>query len=368
MQYLRYPKILILLLSCHALAAQEQKVEKPLAVIVQSVAQFEFENTILALGSLRANDSVILTAKANKTISHIYFVDGQQVSKGSVLVDMSHAEESALVAEESSRAAEAKKRRDRLKSLSLGDAVSAATLDQAQGDYETSSAHLAALQARLSDLQITAPFSGVIGLRNISLGSLVTPGQEIATLNDDRKMKLDFTVPSVYLSSLHIGLPLSASSEDLHHKIIEGSIVSIDNKIDEATRSIKVRAMLDNMKQELKQGMLMNVELHADKRVAFAISEAALVPMGSNNFVYLLQRKNAEKNSSWVAEKRQVNIGARFRGRVEILSGLVTGDKVVTHGLQKIHDGQVITILAEQNNSASKTTESLSELLQQKKQ
>ena len=337
-------------------------------VIVQSATVRELKNDIEALGNLRAYESTLITAKTTKTVTHIRFDDGQRVNKGAVLVEMTNAEESALMEEARLTAEEAKKQLARTQSLAKTGAVSASTLDELKREYDTAHARFLALQARYKDLLITAPFDGVVGLRDISLGSLITPGQTITTLNDDSKMKLDFTVPAIYLSSLRIGLPIEAQSKDLGEKVFKGKVFSMDNQIDEATRSIKVRAILENPNRELQQGILMTVIIHADIRKALVISEAALIPMGSNNFVFVLQSGKNDKAESLAVERRQIFIGQRYKGYVEIEKGLQAGEKVVTHGLQKIRAGQSVKIMAEQSNDPEKKTESLSELLQPKKQ
>jgi membrane fusion protein (multidrug efflux system) len=335
-----------------------------LDVIVQTVAVHNLQNNIEALGNLRANESTLLTAKVAKTVTRINFDDGQRVKKNDILVSMANAEEAALMDEARLTADEAKKQLERIKALSKTGAVSPSLLDQRAREYEAARAHFFSLEARFNDLFIRAPFDGVLGLRSVSVGSLIAPGQTITTINDDSKMKLDFTVPAVYLRSLRKGLPIEAKSYDLGEKIFKGEIYSIDNQLDEATRSIKIRAILDNPKQELKQGLLMTVVLHADMRKALVISEAALVPLGSNNFVFVLKKNKDEK--TWVTENRQIQIGQRYKGSVEVLSGLNEGEKVVTHGLQKIHAGQTVNISAEQSNDENKKTEHLSDLLEQK--
>lgn len=343
------------------------KAEAPLNVIVQPVALQNLQNNIEALGTLRAAESAIITAKTTKTVTNLYFTDGQRVHKGMVLVEMTNAEESALMDEARLTAKEAKKQLDRASSLAKTGALSPSLLDQRTREYEAAQARYLAVQARFNDLIITAPFNGVVGLRDISLGSLVAPGQIIITLNDDSKMKLDFTVPAIYLRNVRIGLPITAQSHDLGNKIFKGKIASIDNHIDESTRAIKVRAILDNANQELKQGLLMTVVVSADVRQSLVLSEAALVPMGSNNFVFVLMPAKNTAVSPWVAEKRQIQIGQRYKGFVEVLSGLKEGEKVVTHGLQKIHAGQALNIMAEQSNDPAKNPQSLAELLQQQK-
>lgn len=357
----------LFVLSTQTFAEKPNKPELPLDVIVQPVAARELQNNIEALGNLRAYESIQVTAKTTKTVTQIRFDDGQRVIKGATLVEMTNAEESALMEEARLTADEAKKQLDRTQTLAKTGAVSSSLLDQRTREYETAHARFNALQARFKDLIITAPFNGVVGIRNVSLGSLIAPGQVITTLNDDSKMKLDFTVPAIYLRSLRIGLPIDAQSHDLGDQIFKGKIFSIDNQVDESTRSIKVRAIFDNPNYELKQGLLMTVVVRADIRKALVLSEAALVPMGSNNFVFVLQPNKDSKTSQWIAEKRQIYIGQRYKGLVEVVGGLREGEKVVTHGLQKIHAGQALNIMAEQSNDPNKKTEPLSELLQQKK-
>ena len=357
-----------IIFAASAYAQKPNSGDQTVGVIVQSATLRELQNNIEALGNLRAYESTLITAKTTKTVTHIRFDDGQRVNKGAVLVEMTNAEESALMEEARLTAEEAKKQLVRTQSLAKTGAVSASTLDELKREYDTAHARFLALQARNKDLLITAPFDGVVGLRDISLGSLITPGQTITTLNDDSKMKLDFTVPAIYLSSLRVGLPIEAQSKDLGEKIFKGKIFSMDNQIDEATRSIKVRAILENPNRELQQGILMTVVIHADIRKALVVSEAALIPMGSNNFVFVLQPNKNDKAESWVTERRQIFIGQRYKGYVEIEKGLQAGEKVVTHGLQKIRAGQSVKIMAEQSNDPEKKTESLSELLQPKKQ
>jgi membrane fusion protein (multidrug efflux system) len=354
---LRYLHFLILgLLSCLplGLSAQPRLVD----VIVEAVETRQLQTRIEALGSLRANESIRLTSNVTKTVTRINFEDGQRVNKGDVLVEMTSAEEQALLDEARFNADEALKQLERVRSLVKRNAASESLLDQRVREYESARARYAAIESRLKDLRLDAPFSGVVGLRNISVGALVTPGSLITVLNDDSKMKLDFTVPSIYLRSLRVGLPITAKSRDLGGREYKGEVFSIDNQIDPVTRAITVRALLPNEHFELKQGMLMTLELYADERQAIVVPEAALVPVGSNNFVFVLREENG---TTWV-DRVQIQIGERLQGAVEVLSGLESGQKVVTHGLQKIRNGQKVRVAAE-----AKAGDSLAELLKRNK-
>ena len=349
-------------LVCVASAYAQPPADKPVDVIVQTASIKSLTTTIEALGTLRANEAITLTPNDTKKVTRINFEDGQRVEKGQVLVEMTSREESALLEEARFNADEAKKQLDRVQELAKRGAASQSLLDQRVREYESARARYNATESRLKDLVLLAPFSGVVGLREVSVGALVSPGDRITTLNDDAKMKLDFTVPGVYLRSLSVGLPIVAKSRDLDNKVFEGEVFSIDNQIDEVTRSIKVRALLDNKNHELKQGMLMLVDLKAASRDALIISESALVPLGSNNFVFVLNEAGG------TVERRKIAIGERLAGAVEVLSGLNAGDKVVTHGLQKVRPGQKVKVLAEEKPAADHVGESahLSDLIKSK--
>lgn len=340
--------------------------DKPVEVIVQAASIKNMTTTIEALGTLRANESITLTPNVTKTVTRINFEDGQRVRKGQVLVEMTSREESALLEEASFNADEAKKQLDRVQALAKRGAASESLLDQRIREYEAARARYNATESRLKDLILLAPFDGVVGLRNTSVGALVSPGDQITTLNDDSKMKLDFTVPAVYMQSLSTGLPIVAKSRDLGGKTFHGEIFSIDNQIDEVTRAIRIRAMLDNKDHELKQGMLMQVELNAAPRDAVLISESALVPLGSNNFVFIVKDNSDAK----VVERRKIQIGERLPGAVEVIDGVVSGEKLVTHGLQKIRAGQKVKILSEESPATGEAKEAphLSDVLDKKSQ
>lgn len=351
-------RMLTLSLTLFTVSMVTQAQSKAVDVIVQSVQRQELQTRIEALGSLRANESIRLTSNVTKTVTRINFEDGQRVSKGDVLVEMTSNEEQALLDEARFNTDEAEKQLVRVRALVKRNAASESLLDQRVREYESARSRHTALESRLKDLRLVAPFGGVVGLRNISVGALVAPGDTITTLNDDSKMKLDFTVPAVFLRSLRTGLPILATSHALGDKQFNGEIFSIDNQIDPVTRAITVRALIPNPDQELRQGMLMSVELYADQRSALVVSESALVPLGSNNFVFVIQ----QQESSTIVERREIKIGQRLQGFVEVLSGLEEGDKVVTHGLQKIRSGQAVTAIAEETDQ-----DSLVDLLSRKK-
>jgi membrane fusion protein, multidrug efflux system len=350
-----FPKAIALLFLCALTWASSAhaQAEDP-KVIVQSAVSETVSNRIEALGTLRANESIRLTSNVTKTVTKINFNDGQRVERGQVLVEMTSAEEIALLNEARFTMEEARKQLDRVRSLAQRGAASQAILDQQTREYEAAKARYAAVESRLEDLRLTAPFSGVVGLRNVSVGALVSPGDLITTLIDDDTMKLDFTVPAIHMRSVRRGLPIVARTRALGDMAFEGEVYSIDNQIDPVTRSLTVRALLANEERLLIPGLLMSVELHAQERQAIVISEAALLPRGNSNFVFVIE----QQDNKAVAVQRLVETGQRFRGKVEILKGIEEGERIVTHGLQRIRDGQAVQVIAEETGR-----ESLRELL-----
>jgi len=325
---------------------------KPVAVIVSEVRVDRFVDRVEALGTLKANESVSVTANETESVSSIYFDDGQRVEAGEILVEMTSAEEHALLEEAQARVAEAERQYERVKSLVAQRSASESLLDERKRDLDTARALLVAIESRLADHLVKAPFAGVLGLRNISPGALVEPGTLITTLDDDSVMKLDFAVPSVFVPDLKLGLGIVAEARAYGNRRFEGEIRSIDSRVDPATRSIQLRALFPNPDRTLKPGVLMQVALLRNPRDALVVPESALLHQGQEHFVMMV-------GDGDVAERRQVRIGARRLGEVEIVDGLAAGDRVITHGNDKARPGQQIAIKAVDDG-----TKSLREMLE----
>jgi len=310
------------------------------SVIVQDVYKEKIFDTIEALGNLRANETVKLNAQVTEKITAIKFEDGQRVKAGDILVEMTSTEESALLAEEQFRVDEALRQVERLKPLIAQGATSKANLDTRQREYETSKARLDVIRSQMADRIIVAPFDGVVGLRNISVGTLVQPGMEITTLDDDSVMKLDFDVSSVFLATIKEGLPIKALTKAFPDRQFEGTIASIDNQINPVTRAIKVRALIPNPDRLLKPGLLMTVRLFTHERTSVIVPEESLLMIGEKSFVYTAE----DKEGKTIAVRREVSTGTRQPGRVEIVTGLEEGQKIISHGIMSISDGAAIVI------------------------
>lgn len=311
-------------------------------VVVAAATQQRFEDRIEALGTLRANESVELTATVTETINALHFNDGQRVDAGQVLVEMTSEEEHAQLTEARALVDEVERQYQRVQSLASQGTAAKALLDERSRERQTARARLNAIESRLSDRLIKAPFAGIVGLRNISIGALVEPGDAITTLDDDSIMKLDLSVPSVYLGALRPGLAVKATTSAYPERAFSGEVSSVDSRVDPVTRAVVVRVRLPNDERLLKPGMLMQVTLLKNPRDALVIPESALLPLGREQFVLRV----VSEGDTHKVERRKVTIGSRRPGQVEILDGLAIGDRVVTHGTMTAKPGKAVEVRA----------------------
>ncbi len=308
-------------------------------VHVAPVQSRAWVDRIEALGTARANESVTLSAKVVETVSRVNFTDGQWVSEGEVLVELTDRVEIAALKEAQAAFAEAQKQLERLQELVKQGTVPRSAVDQQQALRDQNRARMEAIRARLSDRVITAPFAGLLGFRQVSPGTLVTVGTEIATLDDIATIKLDFPVPERFLAAIEPGQNIEAKSSAWPDQTFAGIVSSVDSRVDQATRTLTVRALIDNPERQLRPGMLLVVELLTPPREALVIDEISLVQIGTDAFVY---RIDAEGK----AQRAIVELGRRAGGQIEILSGLQAGDRVVTDGVVKLRPGMSVAILA----------------------
>lgn len=313
----------------------------PTAVMVAPVTKEQVSNPIEALGTLRANESVDITVHLAEVISHIYFTEGQRVNKGDLLLELQSSEEQAALQEAKYTLEEANSQLRRIKAIAKQGDASQSLLDERQREYNVAKARLHAIQSKLKDHKVTAPFSGLVGIRRVSPGAFVAPGEVITTLIDDSIMKLDFNVPAVYLADLKIGMPIKATTAAFRHQTFTGVVAVIDNHVDPISRSVTVRALIPNTHRLLKPGLMMEVTLFSAPREALIIPEEALIPKADQQFVFVVNPSTIPPT----AEKQPVSIGKRWPGKVEILEGVKEQQQVIIHGADKVRPNSPIKIL-----------------------
>jgi membrane fusion protein (multidrug efflux system) len=306
-------------------------------VVTAEAALGELGLEIEAIGNAVANESTEITSKTVNTVTAIRFTEGQLVKKGAVLVEFDGTQARAELAGAEAALAESRSQFNRSRELFSTQALSQSQLDQLEATLKSNEAKVIAARAKAEDTIIRAPFSGRMGFRRISLGGLVSPGTVIGTLDDSSVMKLDFTVPQAYMFALQPGLPITAQIAGVPDQSFTGKVTTLDSRVDPVTRSIVVRAELPNPKGVLKPGMFMTARISADSAKALLIPEGAIVPEQGMSFVFVVK--------DGVASKREVTVGRRKPGQVQITHGLQNGERVVVEGTQKVRDGiQVVEV------------------------
>lgn len=304
----------------------------PVTVTTAAVEPQAWTDTIEALGTAKANESVTLTAKITETVRKVNFSDGQTVAAGDVLVELTSGQQVAALAEAQATARDALRQFERQQDLVRQGTISRAVFDTAQATRDSNSARVEALRAQLADRVVTAPFAGVLGLRQISPGALVRPGDVITTLDDISVVKVDFSLPEIHLAAVTPGQSVVARSPAFPERSFEGRVVSLDSRVDPVTRAFQVRAQIPNPDGALRAGMLLTVGVQRPAREALAVPEIALIQVGTEASVFKVG------DDQRVAQVK-VLPGARRRGIVEIREGLAAGDRIVVDGIVKLRDG-----------------------------
>ncbi len=321
----------------HEPQIEEQREQQAVPVKVTEATVQPFRDIIEALGTAQANESVVITAQTQDKVTAVHFSDGQTVQAGELLVELDAREELARVQELKFRLAEANRQYQRLQDLRQQNAASAQQVESQDVIVKEIVAQLEVAETQLAQKQIKAPFSGRLGIRQISVGSLVSPGQEITTLDDITPIKLDFSVPELFFASLAVGQQVTARSGAYPERDFTGTIRSIDSRVDPLTRSIMVRAEVPNDDGLLRPGMLLRVQLLRSVDDVLQLPERAIVPLDTRHFVYVVGDDN-------IAKERQITIGRRKPGVVEVMSGIEPGERVVADGLVRMRDGIAVTV------------------------
>lgn len=302
-----------------------------IAVITVPARERDINVGLQAIGTANANESVDITSKTTNMVTAIRFGDGELVEAGQVLVELDRGTVAAELAAATAAFEESRSQWNRSRELVATQALSRSQHDQLEATMKANEARVAAAQARLSDTYIRAPFAGRTGLRQVSLGALISPGTRITTLDDTRTIKVDFAVPEAQVAALRPGQKVIARTNAYPGREFSGSVASVDSRVDAATRSVLVRATVPNRDHALKPGMFLTVDLSQEERPALVIPEEALVPEQARQFVYVMEGATVAK--------REVQLGRRQPGFVEITAGIVAGERVVVEGTLKLRDG-----------------------------
>lgn len=304
----------------------------PAMVTTTTVAIQPFNDRIRALGTVKARESVEVTAKVSETVERVHFESGDVVEAGAPLVTLSGRQQEAALAAARAAAEEAERMFRRQEGLAAQQLVARATLDAQRALRDSAQAQVRQIEANLADRVIRAPFGGVLGVRQVSPGALITPGTVIATLDDLSTVYVDFPVPEGQLANVAVGQRITGTSSAWRARGFEGVVSNVGSRVDPVSRAFNVRADFDNPERLLRPGMLVQVELERAERDALLVPEIAVVQVGRDSFVYRVRPDDT-------VEQVVVAIGSRAAGMAEVTAGLEPGDRIVVDGTGKLRDG-----------------------------
>lgn len=315
--------------------APERAGDNAAAVTTAVVSMQPWSDTVRGLGTASARESVVVTAKVTETVEKVHFDSGDEVEAGAPLVTLSGTQQRASLQEAQAAANEADQLYRRQAELAGQQLIARSTLDSQRAMRDAANARVERIRAQLGDRVIRAPFSGVLGLRQVSPGALVTPGTAIATLDDTSRMYVDFNVPESSLSHVAAGQTLTATSAAWPGRVFEGTVETVTSRIDPSTRSVAVRGDFPNPDGALRPGMLLQVTLIRPEREALLVPEIAIVQVGNSSYVFRVREDET-------VERADVQVGERREGVAEVVSGLEPGDRIVVDGTGKLRPGSAI--------------------------
>lgn len=313
-------------------AAQSREGGEAIAVTTAPVRAQAWSDRIDALGTARARESVTVTAKVSETVERVHFDSGDEIAAGAPLVTLTGRQQQAQLDAAQAAAAEADALYRRQEQLAAQQLIAHSSLDTQRSIRDSARARVAQVRADLGDRVIRAPFAGRLGIRQVSPGTLVQPGTAIATLDDIARVYVDFPVPEAQLANLEPGQLLQAASAAYPKRVFNGTVSTIDARIDEVTRAVTVRGEFPNPDRALRPGMLLQVQLARGQRQALVVPEIAVVQVAQTSSVYRVKPDAS-------VERVDVQLGGRSAGLVEVTKGLQAGDRIVIDGTGKLRPG-----------------------------
>ncbi|HEX2380086.1 MAG TPA: efflux RND transporter periplasmic adaptor subunit [Methyloceanibacter sp.] len=293
---------------------------------------------VTAVGTIFSNEAVTVSSEIPGRLEEIHFQEGQPIEKGSPLFTLEDSVYRAQLADAEAKLKLAEQTHKRRTTLLSSQYATAQSADESASAVAVSTAAVELARVQLEKAHIVAPFSGIVGLRRVSVGEYITAGQPLVNLEAIDPVKADFRVPEKFLPAIRVGQTIRIKVDAFPDDSFEGKVYAIDPRLDVAGRSLLVRAVVPNGDQRLRPGLFARVTVLLQlKEDALSVPEQAIVPQGDSQFVF--------KIVDGKAHLTKVVTGTRRDGRVEIVEGLTAGDQVVTAGQLKIRDGSAVSIV-----------------------
>jgi membrane fusion protein (multidrug efflux system) len=322
---------------CSEAGAQDKK-DATVAVEAAQVVAAPLSEQVTAVGTILSDEAVTVSSEIPGRLKEIHFQEGQPVQQGAPLFTLDESVYRAQLSDAEAKFKLAEQNYKRTSQLFTNKYATAASADEAVSNVAVTQAAVELARVQLEKTRIVAPFSGIVGLRHVSVGEYITAGQALVNLEAIDPVKADFRVPEKFLPAIKAGQTIRIKVDAFPDASFEGKVYAIDPRLDVAGRSLLVRAKVPNHDQRLRPGLFARVTVLLQlKEDALTVPEQAIVPQGDSQFVF--------KIVDGKAKLTKVVIGTRREGRVEIVEGLAAGDHVVTAGQLKIRDGSAVSVV-----------------------
>ncbi|WP_024852019.1 efflux RND transporter periplasmic adaptor subunit [Hydrogenovibrio kuenenii] len=349
----------LFLVSVFATSTQVVAAGKAIDVIAYKVSSKPVQQSLRALGSLKAKDSVNIAASVSEVLKALHFKDGQMVRKSQLLVELNAQEQLALLEEAKEVAEEANRQYKRVKEVEGRGNVTKAMVDQYYSDWKAAIAKRKVIEAQVADRRLYAPFAGQVGFHQFSVGAYVSAGATIVSLEDTSQMKVELLLPSRYLKDLKVGQPVQLTTASYPNRIFKGAIFAIAPRLQSNLRMVQVQARVPNTDSRLKTNMLVEAHLLLPPQKQLRIPSSAILAIGDHQYVYRLKPGKVE--GSYKTQRVEIQTGERGFKQTQVLKGITPGDVIVSQGIMSLRPGKAVKIKVMQ------TDQPQSELLESQK-
>jgi len=316
--------------------------ERPATVVNTLQPQWQsVRDQVQAVGNLRAMNAVELTTEVSGRVVALNLQTGRRVQKGEILVQLDDRQARADLQIIEARLADARRQLERAQRLRSNSSIAQSQVDELRTAVDVAEAERQAAQVRLENHHIKAPFAGVVGLSDLSVGAYVSAGTGLATLDATDPMELDFAIPERYLAQVHLGQQVQGLSPAYPDSAFTGVLSELGARVDQLSRTLPVRAVIANPDGRLRPGQFMSVSLTLQQRQALVIPEQAVIVRGDESYVFVAR--------DGAARRLSVVLGARMPGLVEVSSGLSAEDQVIVAGQDRLSSGERVQVVEEDN-------------------
>lgn len=317
--------------------ARPQRGNQPASVEVATAKIVTLDRKVEAVGTTRALQSVDIVPSAEGRITALEITPGAEIKAGAVIARLDDEMEVATLEEVKSAVDEKQRALERAQTLIRSNTISQASLEQLRSGNAVAQAALARAERRFADRTVRAPFDGILGITSVDLGARVDTDTVLTTLDDLSEVEIEFRLPETVYGQISIGQAIEATSAAFPERKFTGQVDAIDSRIDQTSRSFRVRARLPNPDRTLPVGMFMRLDLNLASRQGIVVPEEALLVQGPATYLYTVE--------DGTARQRKVETGQRRGGFVEITEGVDDGEVVASRGIQSLRDGRKVKIL-----------------------